>query len=177
MPTISDAAVKKATGKTWDEWFPLLDDAGATKLSHREIVAIVGTHLRSGSWWQQMVTVEYERARGLRVTHETASGFTATASKTVTAPLDRVFGAWTTLRARRKWLADPEIELRTVREGKSLRFSWKDGTTVAVGFMHKGSDKSQVALSHDRLKSAAAVARMKSYWKQQLASLQNVVEH
>lgn len=177
MPTISDAAVKKATGKSWDEWFPLLDDAGAKKLSHPEIVSIVGKEFGAGSWWQQMVTVEYERARGLRVTHETASGFTATASKTVSAPVERVYRAWTTLRARQQWLDDPEIELRTSRESKSLRFGWKDGTTVAVGFTDKGPDKSQVALSHDRLKSAAAVARMKSYWKRQLASLQDVVEH
>ena len=29
QPRISDAAVQKATGKNWDEWFALLDGEGA----------------------------------------------------------------------------------------------------------------------------------------------------
>ncbi|HEY4219513.1 MAG TPA: hypothetical protein VGM67_20395 [Gemmatimonadaceae bacterium] len=176
MATISGDAVKKATGRDWDEWFPLLDRAGAKKLAHRDIVDIVGTKFGVGSWWRQMVTVEYERARGLRVTNQNAMGFTATASKTVASPVERVYRAWINARTRQRWLNDPAVEIRSARPNKSLRIGWKDGTSVVVGFIDKSAGKSQVAVSHDRLKSAAAVARMKSYWKQQLSSLQDVVE-
>jgi hypothetical protein len=59
---MSDVAVKKATGRDWAAWVKVLDAAGATSKPHREIVKIVN----AGSWWSQMVTVGYERIRGLR---------------------------------------------------------------------------------------------------------------
>ncbi len=78
---ISDAAVRKATGKGWDEWFALLDSEGAEALPHKQIARLL--HDRgyiASSWWCQMVTVGYERARGKRVLGETESaGFVADA--------------------------------------------------------------------------------------------------
>jgi hypothetical protein len=173
--SISDASVTKATGRGWTQWFAQFDKAGAKKLSHSEIVAIAAK-TGAGLWWQQMVTVEYERARGLRVKHETKTGFSVTASKTIAAPVDRVYSAWTTKAARRRWLADADVDIRTAQPNKSLRLTWNDGTAVNVGFVDKGENKSQVAVGHEKLASAAAAARMKLYWKQQLMSLQDAVE-
>jgi hypothetical protein len=34
-PRMSDEAVKAKTGKTWKEWFAILDKAGASELSHQ----------------------------------------------------------------------------------------------------------------------------------------------
>ena len=56
-PRMSDEAVKAKTGKTWKEWFAILDKAGATKLTHQEIVKLLNTNHGVGPWWQQMVTV------------------------------------------------------------------------------------------------------------------------
>jgi hypothetical protein len=70
---MSDEAVEAKTGKTWSRWFKHLDAAGARKMTHQEIVA----HLRDKHdvrpWWQQMVAVTYEQARGLREIHEKPS--------------------------------------------------------------------------------------------------------
>lgn len=60
---IGDAAVLKATGNDWKKWFALLDRAGASRLRHREIVALVGEH-GAGPWWSQMVTVFWSKALG-----------------------------------------------------------------------------------------------------------------
>ena len=38
---ISVEAVKKATGKTWDEWFILLDRLGAGKMEHKLIARLL----------------------------------------------------------------------------------------------------------------------------------------
>jgi hypothetical protein len=38
---ISDAAVYARTGRTWQEWFASLDAAGARKLAHKGIVAVL----------------------------------------------------------------------------------------------------------------------------------------
>lgn len=65
-PSVSNEAVKKATGRTWSEWFRILDNAGAKKLPHPEIAEWLEAKKKVSSWWSQMVTVEYEYARGLR---------------------------------------------------------------------------------------------------------------
>jgi hypothetical protein len=172
--SISDDAVSKATGKDWNAWFRMLDKAGAREMTHPRIVSIAGEHGAS-PWWRQMVTVEYERARGLRVKHETTQGFSVTASKTIAAPVGAVYSAWMTPAARRRWLEDPDLAIRAPHENKSLRFTWKDGTSVAVGFTTKGERKSQLAVEHGKLESAASAARMKTYWKRQLEALHDLL--
>jgi hypothetical protein len=175
-PSISDEAVAKATGRDWNEWFRELDAAGAKTLSHPEIVAIVSRQFKTGPWWRQMVTVEYERSRGLRVKHETAQGFSVSASKTYAAPVARVYSAWATAAARRRWLDGAGFTITTSTPNRSIRFAWEDGTRGDVGFVAKGDDKTQVAIGHGKLPNAAAAARMKAFWKEQLGSLQAVVE-
>jgi hypothetical protein len=44
-PPVSDAAIRRASGRGWDEWFGLLDDWGATDRRHPEIARwLVGEH-------------------------------------------------------------------------------------------------------------------------------------
>ena len=49
---------------------------GAAKWPHKEIASFLHDQ-DCGDWWSQMVAVGYEQARGLRVKHQTADGFTA----------------------------------------------------------------------------------------------------
>src|SRR5205807_9702646 len=104
-PRMSDEAVEAKTGKTWSRWFKHLDAAGAKKMTHQEIVA----HLRDKHdvrpWWTQMVAVTYEQARGLREKHEKPVGYEEiSVSRTVEAPIGRVFKAWTDQKTVKKWL-------------------------------------------------------------------------
>ena len=39
VPRLSDAAVQAKTGKTWQEWFAVLDAAGARAMDHQSIAA------------------------------------------------------------------------------------------------------------------------------------------
>lgn len=59
-------AVLKATGRAWDEWLRVLDRAGARRMPHQEIAALLARKFAVPGWWCQMVTVGYEQARGLR---------------------------------------------------------------------------------------------------------------
>jgi len=172
---MSDEAVRAKTGKTWDEWLSVLDAAGARSMGHKEIVALVSGN-GVGPWWRQMVTVTYEQARGMRVKYQTASGYTANASRTIGAPVDRLFEAWSDAALRRRWLPDAELTIRKATPGKSLRISWGDGSNVDVGLIPKGESKSQVAVEHAKLPDAEAVAWAKGYWKQALDRLQAMVE-
>ena len=66
----SDEAVQAATGKTWVEWFLILDDAGSVHRTHAETAKWLADVEDVPSWWSQMITVEYERARGLKKVNE-----------------------------------------------------------------------------------------------------------
>ncbi len=172
---ISSEAVRAKTGKGWAEWFALLDKAGAAKLPHKEIARHVHT-LGCGDWWSQMVTVGYEQARGLRVKHQTADGFSASASKTIAAPIAKLYSAWTDPKGRAKWLADGELTVRKRTENRSLRITWGDGSHVDVMFFAKGPAKSQVAIEQRKLAGVKDVARVKKLWAAALEKLKGLLE-
>jgi hypothetical protein len=162
---ISDAAVKKATGKDWKEWFAVLDKAGAKKLDHQGICAIAD-QLGAPPWWSQMVTVTYEQERGLREVHQKADGYAASASKTVALPLPDLYQAFQ-LRVRK----EKGIEITKATPNKSIRLRASNGSRISVNFYAKGQAKSQVALQHEKLPGAADVAKKKKYWGDLLTHL------
>lgn len=172
---MSDEAVRAKTGKTWDEWLAILDAAGARSLGHKEIVALLSERHGVGPWWRQMVTVTYEQARGMREKHQTASGYTANASRTIGVPVSRLFEAWSDEGFRHRWLP-AKMTIRKATPDKSLRITWEDGSNVDVGLVSKGESKSQVAVEHAKLPDAEAVTRAKEYWKQALDRLREMVE-
>ncbi|MCL4523087.1 MAG: hypothetical protein M1453_00285 [Acidobacteria bacterium] len=175
--SINDAAVLKATGKKWTQWFALLDKVGARKMAHPEIAKLLGAKYKCRSWWRQMVTVEYERARGLREKYQTASGFRAGRSITLGVPVGKVFDAWQDASARRRWLPDPSFTLRKASVNKSMRITWGDGrTNVEAMFYTKGPKKSLLTVDVTRLPDAKAVAQWKSYWGGALGKLKTILE-
>src|SRR5436190_22334159 len=91
---ISSEAVAAKTGKTWPQWLKILDADGAGKLDHRGIVRILREKHDIGPWWQQMVTVGYEKARGRRVDHQRPPGFFISASKPFAVPIASIFPVW-----------------------------------------------------------------------------------
>lgn len=176
-PSMSDAAVEKATGKTWKRWFSILDKVGAKSMTHQQIVAHLVKHHGVGPWWRQMVTVTYEQARGLRAKHQTPHGFQISRSRTIAAPAERIFKAWTDAKLRGAWLDDPDFTIRKAIPGKSIRITWVDGTTnVEVMFYPKAAGKCSVSVQHNKLKTAASGERMKKYWGSQLEQLAELVE-
>ena len=173
---ISDDAVKAATGKTWPQWCAVLDKQGAAKLDHKGIVAIVAGGFGIGPWWQQMVTVGYEQARGLREKHEKVSGFSVSASRTFPVAAAIVFKAWTDARKRRRWLPDP-LTIRKATPDRSVRIVWGDGKTkVDVMFYPKGDAKTQMSVQHDKLKDAKAAKKMKQFWAAAMERLKATLE-
>jgi len=173
---IGDEAVKKATGHDWAEWLRLLDKEGARKLSHKEIVAIVSEKFAVGPWWCQMVTVTYERERGLREMHQKADGFSASVSRTIAAPVAKLFAAWDDAKRRTAWLQTTKLVVRKSTPNKSLRISWPDETNVEVNFYSKGASKSQVTVDHSKLAGIEDVAAKKALWSEALTRLREQLE-
>ena len=174
---MSDAVVRAKTGKSWPQWFALLDRAGCKSMTHKEIVARVGAQLEVPGWWQQMVTVAYERARGLREKYQAADGFQASASRTVDVPVDVLFAAWADPKRRRNWLGDVKLVVRKSTPDKSMRITWPNPPShLDVYFVSKRLAKSQLAISHRKLADAKAVASMKAFWAGALSRMKEIVE-
>ena len=174
-PRMSDEAVQAKTGKTWSRWFKHLDAAGAKKMTHQQIVA----HLRDKhdvrAWWQQMVAVTYEQARGLRDIHEKPSGYEISVGRTIAASVSKTFKAWTDEKTRKLWLSG-NLSIRKSTLNKTIRITWSDGTDVVVGFYSKSEGKCQVVAQHGKLKDAKAGAKMKTFWSDALERLKELLE-
>jgi uncharacterized protein YndB with AHSA1/START domain len=175
-PQVSSEAVKARTGKTWEEWFSLMDAAGCAELDHKGIVAVLHEKFQVEDWWQQMITVSYEQARGKRLLHQRPDGYQIGKSRTMSAKVDDVFNAWEDPTKRKRWLADPEITIRKATKNRSLRVTWIDGeTSLDVAFYPKGENV-QVSLNHSKLPNSDKAEEMKKYWALQLENLENFLK-
>ena len=175
---MSDAAVKESTGKTWPEWFKILDKAGAQKMRHQDITAYLIKEYKVGPWWTQMIAVPYEHERGLRDKFQKCDGeFAASGSRTLSVPLRKLYDAWTDERLRQRWLPNAEIKISTATKNKSLRAKWNgEASRLSVNFYPKGARKCQVAVDHMKLPSSKECAKMKAYWFEALNRLQKILE-
>jgi hypothetical protein len=175
----SDENIRRRTGRGWEEWFDLLDEWGAAERTHREIARWVAAEqgVDPLAWNAQAVAGSFERARGLRAVGEHTDGFAITATKTVAVPVDRLYDAFVDTSLRERWLPGAQLRERTATKPRSVRFDWgDDGTRVHVTFLVKDEAKSTAALEHRRLADAAEAERMKAYWRDRVATLQEVLE-
>jgi len=175
----SDERIRERTGHGWEEWFALLDDWGAVDRPHREIARWVAARLdiHPLAWNAQAITASYELTRGLRAVGEKEDGFAITASRTIAAPVDRLYDAFVDAAQRQRWLGDDELAQRTATRPKSARFDWGAGETrVNVTFLEREGDKSTVAVEHRRLSDGQEAERTKAYWRERLTVLKRLLE-
>jgi uncharacterized protein YndB with AHSA1/START domain len=185
----SDEAVLKATGRSWRQWRALLDRAGAARMSHREIVRWLASRLPS-SWWQQSLTVEYEKSLQRRQVGETAdSGFQIGVQRTLPFPAPPVWELLLSPRGLAVWLGrtgrlrlakgaryrtreGASGELRALAPGGYLRLSWQPPgwekpSIIALRLLEK-SGRTAVHFHQERLPDAQAREAMRARWKSSL---------
>jgi hypothetical protein len=170
---VSSDAVARRTGKSWAQWFALLDAAGAAELDHKGIVAVLAQRHGVGPWWQQMVTVAYEQARGKNGNAASDDGFQVDVSRVLELPLAKLFRFWAEPAERNKWLADDRFSIHKATASKSIRARWGRGVSrIDVDFCEKGPSKSQVTVQHNRIETSDAAEQMKAYWAKKIRALE-----
>lgn len=174
---IGDSAVEQRTGKTKEKWFAILDKWGADQRSHKDIAEYLYAIHSMDGWWAQMVTVEYERARGMRKVHQRCDGFfSVSVTKTYAVPIAMLYHAWADAKLRKKWLTDGDVTIRVAHENKSMRITWIDGKTiVAINFLPKGGAKATVTVQLEKLPNEESVETERTGWKTRLERLAAVL--
>lgn len=174
-PGMSDESVINNTGHDWAHWRGALDARGAREMDHSAIVkSLEADGIRP--WWRQMITVGYERMIGRRELGQTCAGtFSANASRTITGTMDSAREAWAALNAERAEyagvVAEGEPRLTESDKWRYWRVDLDDGSKVSVMFSEKPGGKTAVAVNHDKLGSADAIADAKAFWKPLLQQL------
>jgi hypothetical protein len=172
---MSDAAIKKGTGCTWDKWVKSLDHNGAQNMSHTEIAELARKKYKAPPWWGQMVAVGYERIRGLRVRGQQRDGsYQASKSRTFNVPVDVLFDAWTDAATRKKWLHET-IKVRTARKPKSMRIDFPGAGILSLNFLPRGKAQSSVAVDQLRMPSKESVTAMKAEWSERFDRLAQIL--
>lgn len=173
---ISNEAVKARTGKDWDTWFKLLDRAEGQKIGHTAMAELLIKKHAVPGWWAQCLTVEYERARGLRERHQTSAGYSVGVTKTISSGLGSLYEATSKASLRRKWFPRGAFEVSSQTRDKYFRGPWKKTARLEVGFYAKGPGKAQIALQVSRLANRAEVETTRETWKKALGKLQTLLE-
>lgn len=175
-PGMSHEAITRNTGRSWNEWFALLDAWGAAERTHTEIARHINDTYDISGWWAQGVTVGYERARGRRKVYERPDGFTISVSKTFAVPPERLFAAFASAEQRDQWLEPGTLRERTSQPPRSARFDLAGTESrVHITVTAKGEQKSTVQIEEIKLAGEDQVAPRKAFWKEKLAGLNTLL--
>lgn len=194
---VTDEAAKAATGKTLAEWFSYLDSWDGLEKGRREI----GNHLfgeKIDPWWSTTIAVEYERARDQRKKDGLFEGYFICSTKTIAAPLEKVYGAWADSGSLSRWFGEGvKAEVKDggafqcadgdkgsflrVRENKDLRISFENpafsaATLVDAQFQDKGGGKTGILVNHTRIQTREEADSLRAAWAEALNKLKALVE-
>lgn len=194
---VTDANVKKETGKSWAEWFALLDRFGGAEKGRREIGNHLYGELKVDAWWTATIQVEYERHRGVVEKDGRPKGYTICATKSVKAPSERCWELWASAANLDRWLGPKNrldlkpggtlangdgnaADVKGVTLGKTIRLVWKDakaapGTPVEVK-LQAAAGKTTVMVTHDRLQTREEADGLRAAWGEALDRLKKVAE-
>jgi uncharacterized protein YndB with AHSA1/START domain len=174
----SDDAMRRGSGKGHEEWFALLDAWGATEHKHGEIARWLSETHGVPGWWTQNITVNYERARGMRRPGQMSDGFSVGVTRTIAADPERLLDAFSNEPVRRRWLPDVSMRRRPTRAELTARFDWADPPSrIVVNVLDKGAGKALVSVGHEKLPDAQAAEQLKAAWRGWLGALKTLIEH
>ena len=194
---VTNEAAKKETGKTLDQWFAELDAQDGLKQGRRAI----NNHLyqqKLDPWWCATIAVEYEKHHDVRKKDGLFEGYFICSTKTISAPIDKVFSAWSSGEELSRWFGsatkasvedggaynnkdgDRGTFLR-VRKNKDLRMSFENErfsapTLIDVQFQDKGKGKTGVLVNHTRIQDRSEADGLRAAWADALNQLKEDCE-
>lgn len=173
---VSAETMVDRTGRPLEDWFAVLDAWGAGERTHTDIARWLRTEHGVDGWWSQTVTVAYERARGRRVLHQTAAGFSVGVTRTVDGTHAEVTAMFDDPARRATWHPGAPLEVNAGYRGRRGRYDWSNPPSkVWVDVVARGEARATVTVTHEGLPDADAAEAMKVAWRDALDRLRGVL--
>lgn len=194
---VTNEAAKTATGKTLDQWFAELDRWDGLKKGRRA----VNNHLyeqKLDPWWCTTIAIEYEKHHDARKKDGFFEGYFICSTKTISAPVEEVFAAWSDGDRLSRWFGEStradakdggtyknkdgdEGKFLRVRENKDIRLTFENPafsapSQIDVQFQDKGKGKTGVTVSHARIQARAEADGLRVSWAEALDKLKALCE-
>lgn len=185
---LSNRAAIKSTGHDLEHWFGILDAFGKDH-GHTKAAEYLYAEHKVRPWHGQMITVTWERSRGLRQENQSCTGtFQVSVSRAIAAPVEWIVGFINDARSRKQWLktASPAL-VRAIEDafaaGKSMelkkagyarmRYKWLS-SVVELRVTGKPDGKSSFVADSSNLPDADAVAVRREAFSQALNRLRDL---
>lgn len=185
---LSNRTAIKSTGHDLDYWFKVLDEFGKAN-GHTKAAEFLYSEHKVQAWHAQMITVTWERARGLRQENQSCTGtFQVSVSRSIAASTDWIVDFINDPKARKEWLKASSPALRKAMEdafasGKKMetkkagyarmRYRWLS-SVVELRVYGKPSEKSSIVADSSDLPDADAVTVRREAFAQALDRLRNI---
>jgi hypothetical protein len=185
---LSNRTAIKSTGHDLEHWFRVLDRFGKKNGHTRAADYLYSEHKVQG-WHAQMITVTWERARGLRQENQSCTGtFQVSVSRAIDAPVEWIVDFINEAKSRKRWLEGASPALAKALEdafaaGKSmelkkpgyarLRYKWLS-SVVELRLTGKPGAKSSLVADSSDLPDADAVAVRREAFSQALDRLRDM---
>lgn len=170
-PQHPDEAVRKHTGRGWQEWVALIEATPAAGQGHAAVAAWLQDEHRVGAWWAQAVTVGWERITGRRLPNQRADGtFTAGRSATVTVDAQMLRELLLDAAGRLDLFPTMATQLRSRPTSKNVRLGMPDGV-AEIDVQPAPLGRTRITVAHAQLASPEEVAHWKAFWGDWLAAL------
>lgn len=194
---VEDAVAKAATGRTMQEWYALIDDAGGTTLGRKGVNDLLFGKHKVDAWWTSTLATEYERTRGLKEKDGRPRGYAICVTKNIKAPAAKVYVAFTDNAPLSKWFGSSVQAQATdggkwsdgdghsgaytkLAPGKVVRFTWLDEATrnesqVELKITEKNG-VSGLVLNHERIQDRGEADGLRTAWGEAVTTLKALVE-
>ncbi len=195
--TFDEASCKAATGKTIQEWFSEIDSIGGVSIGRRAVLEHMYGKYKVDVWWIATINWLYEAHKGAMEKDGRGKGFNICVTKTIAAPLEKLYAAWTDDALLSKWFGEATKAdvsdggsysnndgdcgtYKRVRPNKDLRFTWEnpvhEPSLVDVTFTDKGNGKTYLLVNLDRVQSRHEADGLRRAWGEAVDRLKALVE-
>jgi hypothetical protein len=168
--SVGGESVREATGKARDEWFAILDAAGATTWKHQAIARWLVSAQGVDPWWSQGVTVAYEQARGIRRPGQRQDG-TYEASVTRTVELEKQAALRALAAVVSRELGIEPLALNLEAKHPTARFPLDGGEFVLATATDRDGGRSSIGLTWGKMPDDSRLAEVKAQMRDWLQAV------
>jgi len=199
-PPQTDAAIKKDTGKSFKEWFAILDAAGGPSLGRREL-SLHFSKIEPKAMlvkWGPSINFEYEKKHGVVEKDGRPKGYTICITKSIAAPPAAVYAVVEDGKSWKKWFgtnAKADVKeggryscddgdqgtFTRVRKDKDLRMTVENPRHAGVDpydivFQSAPKEKTTLMVTINRIQSRELADELRDSWTVAFDQLKALVE-